>query len=388
MPAPDFPVTVASLGERAVVARIQARVPPAPAGVAVGIGDDAAVVEPDRGALTVVTTDTLVEGVHFDRSTGSAADAGHKALAVNLSDLAAMGALPRHALLALSLPASCPAADIDALVDALLALAARHRTALVGGDVTASPGPLVVGVTAVGSVGRRRVLRRDAAQPGDIVYVSGTIGAAAAGLAALRARAAAPHPAPEPRRDAVRGHEAGSVPDAGPGLDATPAHGMRPPRAAGSVPDAGPGLDGCIERHRRPEPRVALGTALGRNRAARACIDLSDGLADAVHRIAAGSRAGVELDAEALPIDPAARAWFAAAGLDPVLAALDGGEDYELAFTSPPRFRGRLRHVRQRIRGLPITPIGVVTKEPAVRLRRNGKDEPLPRGFEHFSSGG
>ncbi|MCY4025101.1 MAG: thiamine-phosphate kinase [Acidobacteria bacterium] len=363
MPAPETPLTVADLGERAVVARIGARVPPAPAAVAVGIGDDAAVVQPDRGTLDVVTTDTLVEGVHFDRTFSTAADVGHKALAANLSDLAAMGAAPRHALLALSLPASCPVADVDALVDALLALAARHRTALVGGDVTASPGPLVVAVTAVGSVGRRRVLRRDAAAPGDIVYVSGAIGAAAAGLAALRARTEAPRPAP------------GVPAKAAPGRD------------AGAAPDAGAGLDACIERHRRPEPRARLGTALGRNRAARACIDLSDGLGDAVHRIAAASRAGVELDAEALPIDPAARKWFDAAGLDPISAALDGGEDYELAFTSPPRFRGRLRHVRRQIRGLPITPIGVVTKRPGVRLRRGGKDETLPPGYEHFSTG-
>ncbi|MCE2514772.1 MAG: thiamine-phosphate kinase [Acidobacteria bacterium] len=366
MPAPEPAITVADLGERAVVARIHARVPPPPAGVTVGIGDDAAVVEPDRGALTVVTTDTLVEGVHFDPILGSTADAGHKALAVNLSDLAAMGARPRYALLALSLPASCPIADVDALVDALVALAARHRTALIGGDVTASPGPLVVGVTAVGSVGRRRVLRRDAARPGDIVYVSGALGAAAAGLAALRTRTEAPGPA--------RG-DPGDPPEAASG------------RSAGPAPDARPGsgLEGCVERHRRPEPRVSLGVALGRNRAARACIDLSDGLGDAVHRIAAGSHAGVELDAEALPIDPAASAWFAATGLDPVLAALDGGEDYELAFTSPPRFRGRLRHVRQQIRGLAMTPVGVVTKDPGVRLRRGGKDEPLPRGYEHFS---
>ena len=344
-----MPFTVANLGERTLVARIHARVPPAPA-VTVGIGDDAAVVEPDRGTLTVVTTDTLVEGVHFDRSNSSAADIGHKALAVNLSDLAAMGAAPRHALLSLSLSLSCPVADIDELVDALLALAARNRTALVGGDVTSSPGPLVICVTAIGSVGRRRILRRDAARPGDIVYVSGSIGAAAAGLAVLQA--------------------AGAAPDAA-------------LRAAGAAPD----LDACIERHRRPDPRVALGTALGRNRAARAAIDLSDGLGDAVHRIAEASSAGIALEAEALPIHPGARAWFDASGLDPVLAALDAGEDYEIAFTSPPRFRGRLRHVRQQIGGLPLTPIGVVTKEPGVRLRRGGKDEPLPRGYEHFSTG-
>ena len=141
----------------------------------------------------------------------------------------------------------------------------------------------------------------------------------------------------------------------------------------------------CRRRHRRPEARVELGVALGRNRAARACMDLSDGLGDAVHRIAAESGVGMRLDAEALPIHPEARAWFERAGLDPVAAAVAGGEDYELAFTSPPAFRGRLRHVRRQIGDLPITPIGVVTKERQLRIRCGKSDEPLPRGYEHFA---
>ena len=125
--------------------------------------------------------------------------------------------------------------------------------------------------------------------------------------------------------------------------------------------------------------------ALGRNRAARACIDLSDGLADAVRQLAAASGVGARVEADALPIDPQARAWFDAAGTDPIVAALAGGEDYELAFTAPPAFRGRLRHVRRAIRGLPITAVGVMTKEREARLHRNGADEPLPAGFEHFA---
>lgn len=331
--------TVADLGERGLIARIAAAVPPAPPAVVVGVGDDAAVVEPDRGKLTVATTDTLVERIHFDRAWCSPADVGHKALAVNLSDLAAMGAQPRHALLSLALPAACPAPDVDAMLESLLALAGRCRTALIGGNVTLSPGPLVVGVTAVGSVGRRRVLTRSGARPGDVLYVSGRIGAAAAGLAALRGERGGGPPAP----------------------------------------------DGCLARASRPEPRVRLGMALGRNRAARACIDLSDGLADAVRQIAAASGVGARVEADALPIDPQARAWFDAAGIDPVAAALAGGEDYELAFTAPPAFRGRLRHVRRAIRGLPITAVGVMTKEREAQLHRNGADEPLPAGFEHFA---
>ena len=333
--------TVADIGEHAVIQRIAERVPPRSPGVVTGIGDDAAVVEPDRGALAVATTDTLVEGIHFDRAHCSPGDIGDKALAVNLSDLAAMGAAPRYALLALSLPPGWLVADVDEMLDALLALAVRHRTTLVGGDVTASPGPLVIGMTAIGSVKRRRVLGRDGARPDDIVYVSGAVGAAAAGLASLQSAAHAGDPPPEE----------------------------------------------CRRRHRRPEPRVALGVALGRNRAARACMDTSDGLADAIRKIATASGVGVRLDAGALPVHPEARTWFEGAGLDPVAAALAGGEDCELAFTSPPAFRGRLRHVRRRIGGLPITPIGIVTKARDVIIRRDGKEEPLPRGYEHFAGG-
>ena len=331
--------TVADRGEHTVIQRIRDRAGAAPAGVAIGIGDDAAVVEPDRGALTVATTDTLVEGVHFDLALGSPADAGHKALAANLSDLAAMGAAPRAVLLALSLPGDCRIAAVDALVDGLLALAARHRTTLVGGDVTASPGPIIVGVTAFGSAKRRRLLTRDAARPGDVVWVSGTVGTAAAGLDALRAGAAA-----------AAGHPA------------------------------------CVERCRRPEPRVTLGVALGRNRAAHACVDLSDGLADGLRQIAAASGVGIRLDAESLPIHPEARAWFESADDDPVTAALAGGDDYELVFTAPPRLTGRLRHVRRQIGDLAVTPIGVVTREKDVRVSRGGREEPLPEGFVHFGA--
>ena len=114
-------------------------------------------------------------------------------------------------------------------------------------------------------------------------------------------------------------------------------------------------------------------------------IDFVAGLREAAERNWRDAGVGVRLDAEALPIHPEARDWFERAGLDPLAAALAGGEDYELAFTSPPAFRGRLRHVRRRIGDLPLTPIGVVTKEREVRIRRGGKDEPLPRGYEHFA---
>ena len=180
--------TVSSLGERALIQRITSRLT-LPPWVVVGPGDDAAVIEPERGALEVLTTDAQVEGVHFDRRFVPPDAIGHRALAVNLSDLAAMGASPRVALLSLALPDALEVATIDGLMDGLLALAAQHRVALVGGNLTRSPGPFVVDVTVTGSVRPRRVLTRAGARPGDEVYVTGSIGDAMVGLRSLQGRA-------------------------------------------------------------------------------------------------------------------------------------------------------------------------------------------------------
>ncbi len=304
--------------------------------VALGIGDDAAVVNLPPGEQLVVAVDTLVAGVHFPE-TATAADIGHKALAVNLSDLAAMGAAPRAALLSFVLPPALPLADFDAIVDGFMALGAAHGVTLLGGNVTRSPGPLLVDVTAVGTVRRRRALTRLGARPGDEVWVSGAIGSAAAGLQSLSAR--------------------------------------RPDRAA---------MAGCEAAFLEPEPRVRLGVLLGRNRAASSCVDLSDGLADGLRQLAAASGVGLVVDAAAIPIADAARGWFEGSGCDPVTAALAGGDDYELLFTVRPRERRRLEAVRRQARGVPVTKIGAVVREPGVVLARGGVSEPVPSGYAHF----
>jgi thiamine-monophosphate kinase len=311
----------------------------------VGIGDDAAVLEPARNELDVVTTDILVEGVHFDARFSTSADVGHKALAVNLSDLAAMGASPRAALLSLALPGTFPVADFDALLDGFLAAGAAHGVALVGGNLSRSPGPLVVDVTAVGSVRRRRVLGRAGARPDDGLYLSGSIGGATAALEWLQATAD--------------------------GSNET----HQPPSAT-------------LERYRRPAARVRLGAVVGRSRAASACVDLSDGLADAVHQIARASGTGAVLDAEAIPIDPDACAWFARSGRSPLDAALAGGEDYELLFAVPRRQRRNFLAASRLARPVPVTRIGTVTPGQAVVLRQAGRDTPLPDGFTHFGANG
>ena len=325
---------ITDLSEAELIARIQARLPPPPEWLIVGIGDDAAVVEPERNRLEVLTVDALVEGVHFDRRCTPPDAIGHRALAVNLSDLAAMGAQPRLALLSLALPGDLPCADFDAMIGGLAALAAAHRLHVVGGNLTRSPGPLVLDVTVTGSVKRRQILKRQGARPGDAVYVTGTIGAAAAGLHMLKS-------------------------------------------ATSSV------VSSCVQRYLYPEPRVRTGLLLARNRAATACVDLSDGLADGVHLIAAASGVGIAIDAEALPIDAEARRWFEAHGGDAVNRAITGGDDYELVFTCQPgrarRLKAALAHGRA-----PITKIGVCTEGGDVTIRSGASETPMPRGYRHF----
>ena len=306
-----------------------------PPWVAVGPGDDAAVVEPVRGALDVLTTDAVVDGIHFDLRFVPPDAVGHRALAVNLSDLAAMGAQPRAALLSLLVPDDLEVTTIDGIVDGLLDLAARYRVALVGGNISRTTGPLTIDVTALGSVGRRRVLTRAGAKPGDAVYVTGTLGSAATGLEMLK---------------------------------------------TGAVN----GASDCVERYLRPEPRVRAGMLFGRNRAATSCMDLSDGLGDAMHQIAEASGVGITIDADELPVADEVRAWHREKGRDLLHTVLTAGDDYELVITTRPAQGGRFRSVRQQIGALSLTRIGIVTKARDVLLRRQGSTVELPRGFEHF----
>jgi thiamine-monophosphate kinase len=338
--------TVAEAGERALVDRLRDRLGATPGWLVTGPGDDAAVVESVRGRLEVLTTDALVEGVHFDRRFMSPADVGFRALAVNLSDLAAMGATPRLALLSLALPDSYRLSEFDDLIGGFLELAARARMALAGGNITRSPGPLVVDVMAVGCVKRRRALERRGARPGDALFVSGTIGAAAAGLDWLRSRVG------PPGRD---------------DLAAEPCGDMQEP----------------VRRYRRPEPRLRLGRALADGRAATACIDLSDGLADGVQQLAVASGIGFVVDAVSVPVDPAARAWFERAGVDPLQAAMSS-DDYELLFTVSSRTRGPLAAVQRLTGGVALARIGTATREAGLTLRRESTEEPIQGGFRHF----
>jgi len=326
------PHTVADCGERALIARIRQRLT-TPQWVVVGPGDDAAAIEPVRGALEVITTDAQVEGVHFDRRFVPPDAIGHRALAVNLSDLAAMGARPRAALLSMALPPSLELDAFDRIVDGFLALAARHSVALIGGNITHTSGPMVLDVTALGSAHRRKMLTRNGAIVGDEVYVTGTLGDAATGLLRLE-------------EDHSANEHAG--------------------------------------RYLRPDPRVRAGLLLGKNGAATSCMDLSDGLADGVRQIAEASSVGMTLDGRSIPIGPETREWLSRKGRDPMEVALRGGDDFELIFTARPKQAGRLRAVRRHLGDLPITRIGVVTRARRLIVKDDQGERELPEGYQHF----
>ena len=249
------------------------------------------------------------------------------------------------ALLSLMLPSGTPLTDIDALLDGVLEMAAAAGITVAGGNITRSPGPLVVDVTVTGHVRPRRVLTRAGGRPGDGLYVTGSIGAAAAGLEWLN--------------ENFRSNENFRLKAEDPIFE-------------------------CVLRHRRPEPRLRIGAMLGRTRTASACMDLSDGLADAIPQVTRASGTGAKVDAAALPIHPGAAAWFTGRGRDPVQAALSGGDDYELLFTVKPKSAGRLRALAADARGVKFTRIGELTKDASVVLLRDEGPEPLPAGFAHF----
>lgn len=324
------------MAEFDLIARIRARVASRD-DVVLGIGDDAALLAPPPGQHLVVTADTLNDGVHFPSGT-AAADIGWKALAVNLSDLAAMGARPAWCTLSLSLPT----ADVhwlDGFLDGFLELAGRHGIVLVGGDTTR--GPLAISVTAMGLVEAGAALRRDRARAGDDIWVTGTLGDAAAALAA-------------------DGHV--PLPEEGAGLP--------------------PGFDAGRVRARlaRPLPRVAAGRAL--LGLAHACIDLSDGLLADLGHLCARSAVAARIDPDLLPASPAL-GGLASATRRHLQAC--GGDDYELCFTAAPRLRGQIELALQ-LADVQVTRIGRIEAGAGVlAVAADGTPwQPRRPGYLHF----
>lgn len=299
------------------------------AGVRIGIGDDCAVLEPAPGRALLVTTDLLIEDVHFRRRYASPGDIGWKALAVNLSDVAAMGGCPRWALVALACPETVTCAEVLEFFEAMRGLAAAHDVAIVGGDTSASLSGWIVNLTVVGDIIASPKLR-SGAQPGDLIAVTGPLGRSAAGLALL---------------------------------------------------EATPGEQGDLARsHLRPTPRVREGQALGGIAGVTAMIDLSDGLVTDLEHIAEESGVGARIELARLPIDDATRAAATRLGVDATSWATSGGEDYELLVTVRPAALG------EAMAAASLTVIGeITTAGPVEFLSADGRSRAVSPGFEHFA---
>ena len=302
--------------------------------VRLGIGDDCAILRPRLGYEICVTTDFTLEGRHFRRAWHPPESVGHRCLARGLSDLAAMGAEPMAVFLSLAVPARLPARWVERFLHGFLSLARRHKVTLAGGDTAESPavarahdGLIAADIVAVGQTPRGSALLRSGARPGDRIYVTGTLGGAAAELAALE----------------------------------------KSPRKFASLTHAAPG-----HPHLYPEPRIAVGRRL--RGFATAAIDVSDGLSTDLTHLCEASGVAASIDQAALPVDPLAQQ-----GVDPIRLALDGGEDYELLIVTNDPARLRMIFLDRGLRP-PIT-IGTVKADPL--LRRCEGEEFERRGWQH-----
>ena len=299
-------------------------------GLRQGIGDDCAVLAHTRRKDLLVTTDLFLEGIHFRRKWQEALSLGHKTLARGLSDIAAMGGTARFVFLSLAVPRPTGKTSnhwMDGFVEGFLCLAAECKVILAGGDTSLSSGGFLADVVVVGEVPRGRAILRSGARPGDEIWVSGNLGTAAVGLAALQ-----------------RGKK------------------LRRSHAA-------------FQAFCYPEPRLRIGGYLRRRKLASALMDLSDGLSVDLARLCEASAVGAQIDAASLP----------RLADTPLRAALHGGEDFELLFTAPSDTSERSRLLPRSIGGVPLTRIGRITSQRKLWLIQDNRKQPLPvLGFQHF----
>ncbi|HEX8773006.1 MAG TPA: thiamine-phosphate kinase [Pyrinomonadaceae bacterium] len=319
-----------------------------PSSLLLGIGDDAAVIRQFDGHETVITADLLVEEIDFRRASMPPRLLGHKSLAVSLSDIAAMGASPRWAMLSIGVPRDVwRSGFVDELYEGFFALADHHGVALIGGDVSRTPDRIVIDSIVLGETGRGRAVLRSGARPGDHIFVTGRLGGSAAGLRLIE-----------------RGARLGQ-------------------KARGGSDYSSRAVEELRLRHLRPLPRVEWGQRLGRERLATAMIDLSDGLSSDLQHLCEESGVGATLEVARIPLEHHTASIGVLRSLDPLKAALHGGEDFELLFTIRPR---DLRRLPRSVKGVPATYIGDITNETGciTMLEGSRRWTLVPAGFEHF----
>lgn len=332
---------LAELGEFGLIARLKERLPLPSEDVIVGIDDDAAVLKCSTGHLTLLATDALVEGVHFNLDYFDYYQVGWRAMAANLSDIAAMGGEPQFAVVSIALPDNMRVADVDDLYDGLRSIAERSHTAIVGGDTTSSPDGLFIAIAIVGHVEERCLTRRKGACVGDGIFVTGTLGDARCGYRVLNS---------EPLKTDDR-------------------------------------FVAITRKHLTPVPRLQEARFLVENFPISAMIDISDGLASEIHHLCRSGQVGAIVSAQAIPVapeTPEVASRFSEPAFD---YALYGGEDYELLFTLPPGNADDLLPRFAKTFDLPCTRIGEIRKASfGVKLEMPSGEELAieDKGFDHF----
>lgn len=330
---------LSALGEFGLIQAIQKLSPRTAPGVVIGIGDDTAGLTVSPNTLLLATTDMLIEHVHFELSFTDFYSLGWKSAAVNVSDIAAMGGLPRFCLTSLGIPPYTSVEHITEFYRGFNALLARHKIALVGGDTCSSKRGLAISVTLLGEAQRKKALTRAGAKPGDKIFVTNTLGDSAAGLELLQHKG--------------QGSEC-----------------------------RGQGVKKLIERHLRPVPRVAWGRAIALSGCASAMIDVSDGISSDLAHICEQSKAGAVIYSTAIPLSKALRQSQTMLKKPLLDYALSGGEDYELLFTAPPAKIKKLLALK-----IPLIEIGEMTRSrKLVLVDEKGRSKQLkPTGYNHFS---
>ncbi len=332
---------VTEVGEFGLIDRIREAVGPPGDGVVVGIGDDVAVLHPPTEKYLLATCDIQVEGVHFLKEAISPYQLGRKAAAINISDIAAMGGLPTYLLVSLALPKATPVEYVDALYEGLKE-ETKNRGEIVGGNISNSPGPLMVDILLLGEVERECLLLRSGAHVGDKVLVTGYLGDSGAGLALL--------------------------------LN---------PQATCSEEEA----QKVIAAHLTPTPRLQEGRAIARSRLANSMIDVSDGTVSDLGHICEASGVGARIWADRIPISAPCRAVAEAMGHDPLDWALNSGEDYQLIFTAPEEKAEELVALVSEETGTPVSIIGeILPPETGISITlATGETAPLVgKGWDHF----
>ncbi len=333
-------MSLKEIGEFGFIRRIRRGCLTRPEGVIQGIGDDAAAFRTDGRLVSLVTTDLLVERVHFLRQAISGCDLGHKSLAVNLSDIAAMGGTAREAFVSIAIPDDCGLAYLEDIFQGMKDLARSHAVNILGGDTTLSRSDLVINVVVCGVVAENEMLTRAAARPGDVIFCTGCLGDSRAGLHLI--------------------------------LEGAPAEA--------------PELQALLAAHRRPEPHLREGRLLASTPGVRAAIDVSDGLSSDLGHIVEESRAGARIYSARIPVSANLHFFCRRFGRSPLDYALSGGEDYTLLLTAAAGEADRIAGAFQTAFGRPLYAIGEITDTTRMELVDDaGTVTPIdPTGWDHF----